>query len=226
MYATICVPITDLRSDPHNHICIKNGHDRARYSQLISGMCVHIVSTIPGWYEVDVPVQMMGHAEHNIRPYRGWISSKTVTLSFQCKCTQLPCLGTYEHVVEHARTYIGQKYLWGGLSTYNALCHNICTGIDCSGLVYQAFAYIGKNIPRDAKDQFHICTPVHTNELQCGDLVFFSAQNKPISHVGMWTGHTLIEATDSGNGCVRDIDISKISRTQDKQCMYIGRILL
>ena len=49
-----------------------------------------------------------------------------------------------EDPVEHARTLLGTRYEWGGMTA---------AGIDCSGLVHMAFRACGRLVPRDADQQ-------------------------------------------------------------------------
>ena len=46
--------------------------------------------------------------------------------------------------VEQARTLLGTRYEWGGMTS---------AGIDCSGLVHMAFRACGRLVPRDADQQ-------------------------------------------------------------------------
>ncbi|MCS6821630.1 MAG: C40 family peptidase [Microscillaceae bacterium] len=83
-------------------------------------------------------------------------------------------------VIKQARSFLGVRYQWGG---------NSYMGIDCSGLIQEAFKAIGVMLPRIAGDQAKTGSFVEIDELQPGDLVFFTDQpgNTTITHVGMVT---------------------------------------
>jgi cell wall-associated NlpC family hydrolase len=85
-----------------------------------------------------------------------------------------------QQVIAKAREFLGSPYLWGG---------NTKEGIDCSGLMLQAFQAIGHDVPRVAGDQQKIGKYVEIDELIAGDLIFFTnkAGNTQITHVGMVT---------------------------------------
>lgn len=61
---------------------------------------------------------------------------------------------------------------------------------DCSGWVQYIFKKFGVNLPRVSKDQATAGTPVKFQELQLGDLMFFSTHKdkKTITHVGIYMG--------------------------------------
>ncbi|MBO0777765.1 MAG: C40 family peptidase [Ktedonobacteraceae bacterium] len=80
-----------------------------------------------------------------------------------------------QFITDHARSFLGVPYLWGGTSF---------EGIDCSGFVQLCYRMGGSIIPRDA-DQQHDALPhsVTREEMRIGDLIFFGS--KAITHVGM-----------------------------------------
>jgi cell wall-associated NlpC family hydrolase len=74
-----------------------------------------------------------------------------------------------------AEQFVGTPYLWGGRESL---------GLDCSGLVQQAFYASGRPCPRDSDQQAGLGEPVEN--LQRGDLVFWRG------HVAVMTSLTEI----------------------------------
>lgn len=61
---------------------------------------------------------------------------------------------------------------------------------DCSGWVQGIYKKFGVNLPRVSRDQAKVGTPVKFENLQIGDLMFFSTRaDKVISHVGIYLGN-------------------------------------
>ncbi len=58
-------------------------------------------------------------------------------------------------------------------------------GIDCSGLTQLFIRYLGLDIPRDASQQVGAGVELNPEEVQAGDLAFFSNESDLISHVGI-----------------------------------------
>lgn len=83
-------------------------------------------------------------------------------------------------VIETARSYEGTPYKFGGTTRL---------GMDCSGLLFAAFAAIDVQIPRSSNEQAIWGDPVKPQNLQIGDLVFFGASpgSSVITHVGLVT---------------------------------------
>jgi cell wall-associated NlpC family hydrolase len=91
-------------------------------------------------------------------------------------------------VISSALAYHGIPYLWGGVSS---------KAIDCSGLTSQVFFINGILLPRDADQQSHSGSLIHTGYdtagLKKGDLLFFGqkageSQEEEVSHVSIYMG--------------------------------------
>jgi len=101
-----------------------------------------------------------------------------------------------------ARTFLGDKYYWGGRSAW---------GIDCSGLVNLAYRAWGLELPRNADDQYAASKSVSREDLKPADLIFSAEASKPgvINHVMLYAGGgKLIEATGDSNS-VREISFAQ-----------------
>ena len=83
-----------------------------------------------------------------------------------------------DKVLNTALSYKGTPYQWGGTTR---------KGMDCSGLMLTSFKSIQMDIPRIAGDQAAIGISVKLDELEEGDMVFFTDKpgNKEVTHVGM-----------------------------------------
>jgi len=86
-----------------------------------------------------------------------------------------------QNILSTAKKYLGVKYQWGGSTPV--------TGFDCSGFVSYVFKQNGITLPRVSRDQFTVGTKVSFENLQPGDLVFFSfTGNGIVNHVGIYLG--------------------------------------
>ncbi len=85
-----------------------------------------------------------------------------------------------EVVIKTARSFTGTPYKWGGTTR---------KGMDCSGLLLNAFKAVGYDIPRTSAAQKKVGKRVGKDEIKKGDLVFFATTKKKrkITHVGLVT---------------------------------------
>jgi cell wall-associated NlpC family hydrolase len=81
--------------------------------------------------------------------------------------------------IEHARTLLGTRYEWGGMSS---------SGIDCSGLVHMAFRACGRLVPRDADQQEEAGERLSNADLRAGDLVTYGSP-EGADHIAFWVGN-------------------------------------
>jgi cell wall-associated NlpC family hydrolase len=80
---------------------------------------------------------------------------------------------------EEMARWVSVRYRRAGLSM---------KGVDCSGFIKTIFrSTLSVDLPHSAASQALLGTPVETEELQFGDLLFFRAK-KRISHVGIYLG--------------------------------------
>ncbi|MCH5211724.1 MAG: C40 family peptidase [Oscillospiraceae bacterium] len=118
--------------------------------------------------------------------------------------------GGGQGIVNTAMKYLGTPYVWGGTSP---------AGFDCSGLVQYACRANGISVPRVAASQRGAGRYVSRENLQPGDLVFFS-NGGGVSHVGIYVGNgNMIHAPQTG-------DVVKISsiNTSYRLSHYAGAV--
>ncbi|MBZ9689148.1 SH3 domain-containing protein [Clostridium estertheticum] len=101
---------------------------------------------------------------------------------------------TGNNLVSYSNTFLGTPYLWGGATPakFNTTGQYLSGGFDCSGFVQYSYKNFGINLPRTTMDQIDIGASVNINNLENGDLVFFttnSAAPSEVSHVGIYIGN-------------------------------------
>jgi cell wall-associated NlpC family hydrolase len=93
-------------------------------------------------------------------------------------------------LIENALSLQGIPYVFGGTSRQ---------GFDCSGFTQYVFAGSHISLPRTSFEQFSRGTSVSREQLQQGDLVFFSTYQSGASHVGIYlSGGKFIHASVNG----------------------------
>lgn len=123
-------------------------------------------------------------------------TNHSTTSSKDQKDNSNPIVSTGKHnidaVINFAKSKIGLPYVFGssGPSTY-----------DCSGLTMEAWLAGGVHLPRIASDQYKSTQHINLDDLQPGDLVFWSSSGNPnsIYHVALYVGNnSIIEAPRTG----------------------------
>ena len=93
--------------------------------------------------------------------------------------------GSFAAMLAEAEKYLGYPYVWGGSSP--------STSFDCSGYVSWVINHSGVgNVGRQtAQGLYNLCTPVSKENMQPGDLIFFTgtySTANPVTHVGIYIG--------------------------------------
>jgi len=94
------------------------------------------------------------------------------------------------HLFRVIDEWLGTRYRLGGSNK---------DGIDCSAFMQVLFsALYGINLPRTAREQYHLSKRISRTELKEGDLVFFNTTGG-VSHVGMYLqNNKFVHASSSG----------------------------
>ena len=85
-----------------------------------------------------------------------------------------------DRVVDAASPHRGKPYVWGATGP---------NAFDCSGYVQYVFRQMGINLPRTARDQFHVAPKVPKESRIPGDLIGMKNRYGRVTHVGIYTGH-------------------------------------
>ncbi len=84
------------------------------------------------------------------------------------------------NIVDYAASFEGTRYKFGGTTK---------SGMDCSGLVYTAFAKENVQLPRVSRDMATRGKKISLSKIEKGDLIFFQTNKnrRVINHVGLVT---------------------------------------
>lgn len=111
-------------------------------------------------------------------------------------------------IVEYAKQFLGNPYVWGGSSLTN--------GTDCSGFTMSLYARYGHSLPHNAAAQAGVTRTVSSPKP--GDLFFYSNGSR-INHVAMYIGGGMvIHASNPTDGI-------KISTAYYRHPVKIGRVM-
>lgn len=146
-----------------------------------------IVTLVPIEEELEVLEELEGWVKVNIDGDEGYVSSEYVDVS-----AKLPKASTIQElqvgegvseksvsVVSYAKQFVGNRYVYGGTSLTN--------GTDCSGFTMGVYAKFGVGLPHSSRAQANCGTRVGLNEVQPGDLIFYS-NGGGINHVALYIG--------------------------------------
>lgn len=122
--------------------------------------------------------------------------------------------GKSNNIVEYAKQFVGNRYVYGGNSLTN--------GVDCSGFTQQVMKHAGVSLQRSSAAQYaNNGVKVSADNVQPGDLMFYG-YNGRVSHVGIYIGNgQMVHASSSKTGII----ISNAFRTRGKPLIGAKRVL-
>lgn len=123
------------------------------------------------------------------------IASKSVNIAFDKLNTQNDNskIDLAELIVNEAYSWLGTPYRFGGDNR---------EGVDCSGLVSQVYASVGIDLPRTSRTQFEAVDRISSDNLNSGDLIFFS-NGAIVNHVGIYIGNGEMIHASSSRGVIK-----------------------
>lgn len=119
-----------------------------------------------------------------------------------------------QDIVNYLKQFIGTPYKWGG--------NSLTSGVDCSGMVQQAYQHFGLSVARTTYNQIGQGKAVGMKDLQPGDMIFFDTDKGTSGpdHVGIYIGNgQFIHAPRPGKG----IEISDLKSGYYQDLFMGGR---
>lgn len=144
--------------------------------RVLSGRTPQLLETLDGWYKVSY------------KDVIGYVSADYCTpVDYE---VVIDNSGLRDDIVEFALQFIGVKYVYGGQSP---------KGFDCSGFTMYVMGNYGYSLSHSARAQYSSGVEISKDELQPGDLVFFSnASTSWIGHCGLYIGNGQFIHASSG----------------------------
>lgn len=180
---------------------MRSGHstDDEVIATYSSGKEVNIIGINEGWYKVEEE-EGTGYIRSDYVDVTGGASYATVStlsdgsVTTRSVDTESASLG--EQIANYALQFVGYNYVYGEESPSR--------GFDCSGLTWYVYKQFGYSLERRASLQYaNNGVKISKDELQKGDLVFFSSNGSGVTHVGMYIGNgQFVHASTSKVGVI------------------------
>lgn len=161
---------------------------------LTEGEQVPVEESIDGWDKVTVK----GQTGYISTDYVSREESYQVAESKEEEEARLAVEAESRHenlrqeIISYAKQFVGNPYVWGGTSLTN--------GADCSGFVQSVYAHFGYKLPRDSRSQAAGAGNISENQMQPGDLLFYSGGGS-INHVAIYIGNgQVVHASNPKSG--------------------------
>lgn len=158
-------------------------------STLDAGVPVFVEERVDNWYLVKAN-DMTGYI------YKSQLDESQLEIIPYTKTAQVAPIAKKEkgeEVVEYAKQFLGNPYVYGG--------NSLTKGVDCSGFTSQVYKHFGVQLQRSSRGQYASNGyKVSKSEIKPGDLVCYG-NNGVINHVAIYAGNgQIIHANDAKTG--------------------------
>lgn len=150
---------------------------------LWQGNRVKVIGQTTGWYKIQLSDGRVG-----------WVSSTYLQVNARQQ--------KIDSVISTAKSFLGTPYVWGGESPQEG-------GFDCSGFTQYVYKQVGYTLNRISADQAKQGSYVSRQNIQPGDLVFYSFEGTSnINHVGIYIGNGQMIHSPKTGDVVKTTDIT------------------
>ena len=122
---------------------------------------------------------LLGKLFGNASPTADNAAAKAPESTFKTAAAKITPLSGGQAIIATAKKYLGTPYVWGAETP---------DGFDCSGFTRYVMKQNGVDLPRTAAEQYELGKHVAKDDLQTGDMVFFTTYKPGASHVGFYMG--------------------------------------
>jgi cell wall-associated NlpC family hydrolase len=176
------------------HVRADKNMDAEILGTLQEGEQVAVEESLPGWEKISFGEQEGYISQEFVSLESGYEAAESIEEE-QARLAQEAALrqeSLRQEMVDFSKQFLGNPYVWGGTSLTN--------GTDCSGFVQSLYAHFGYSIPRDSRSQAAGAAGISEDEMQPGDLLFYS-RGGSINHVAMYIGDgQIIHASNPKTG--------------------------
>lgn len=205
----------NMTSSSQGHLVSKVHYSPYRSANVIgcleNGTRLTVLGSSNGFYKIDC-YDMNGYIAQgqvtqdvNGEYYVNCSADSSESQYLDSYCPQ-EALDLKSDLVDNSKDYIGVSYVWGGTTP---------RGFDCSGYTSYLYKQVGLKINRTAIAQLSNGVIIAKEDLQPGDLVFFSGTGGGgfASHVGLYIGNgKMIHSGSSKGVCIVELSNSYFSK--------------
>ena len=168
--------------------------DSAVYTTVPMGEELEYLETLDGWFKVSID----GEEKYMSSDYAAVEEKLNTAITMTELLYGQGVSDVRVDLVEYAKQYIGNPYVWGGTS--------LTKGADCSGFVLSVFKNYGIKLSHSSRSQANEGTKISSSDLKPGDLIFYGNSSGSINHVAIYIGgNQVVHASSPKTG----IKISK-----------------